>query len=505
MGDRYINQQSRFADNSDGKSIRETASQIHEVVSPMAEHDQRSIWYIDANNLYGYAMMQKLPYNDFEFITTTTLDVVLNTPDDSDHGYYIVCDIDYTNECKEITEQLALITNKRKINDNDLGYRERDGGKARSEKLSLDKNNKTEYMVHYRMLMFYVKMGVKVTKIHRVIKFKQDFICRNYIQNNINKRATAKTEAEKDVRKLMNNSLYGRMCMNPLHLFQSKFLHYEVKIMISVSKPSSKNITRYRNYSQIEYIKKKTEYSSPVYVGVTILERSKLHMFDVFYNILQPSLKDLTLHYKDTDSFVFSYSEGKVSDEHMDLNNLDIPIKTNNKVPGKFKHKLESKIMEEFIALSPKTYSFKNYPKNTKEKEIKKHNSARHINYYDALMNNTQRTVDECRIQKVGNNMTTTKTSKISLNIFDDKRFYVNNIKSYPHDENLYLFKRDLIKKICEAGSLINTTPIELLIKLGLDVSKESLESFIDNIKELTINDDRKLILAAITLYKYLL
>ena len=120
-------------------------------------------------------------------------------------------------------------------------------------------------------------------------------------------------------------------------------------------------------------------------------------------------------------------------------------------------------------------------------------------------MNNTQTTVDEFRIQKVGDNMTTTKTSKISLIIFDDKRFYVNNIKSYLHDENLYLFKRDLIKKICEAGYLINTTPIELLIKLGLDVSKESLEWFIDNIKELTINVDRKLILAAITLFNDLL
>ena len=282
--------------------------------------------------------------------------------------------------------------------------------------------------------------------------------------------------------------------MNPLHFFQSKFLHDEEKIMKSVSKATFKNITRYRYYSQIEYIKKKIEYSSPVYVGVTILELSKLHMFDVFYDILQPSLKDLTLHYMDTDSFVLSYSEGKVSDEHMDLSNLDIPIKTNNKVPGKFKHELGSRIIEEFIALSPKTYSFKNYPKNTKEKGIRKHNNARHIDYYNALMNNTQRTVDESRIQKVGDSMTTTKTSKISLNIFDDKRFYVNNIKSYPHHENLYLFKRDLIKKM-------NTTPIELLIKLGLDVSKESLESFINNIKELTINDDRKLILAAITLY----
>ena len=108
MGDSYIN-------NSDGKSI----------------------WYIDVNNLYSYAV-QKLPYKDFQFTTTTTLDAILNTPDDSDHAYYIVCDVDYTNNCKKRTEQLALMHNKRKINDNKLGYRERDGGKARSEKLILD-------------------------------------------------------------------------------------------------------------------------------------------------------------------------------------------------------------------------------------------------------------------------------------------------------------------------------------------------------------------------------
>ena len=77
-------------------------------------------------------------------------------------------------------------------------------------------------------------------------------------------------------------------------------------------------------------------------------------MFDVFYNILQPSLKDLALHYMDTDCFVLSYSEGKVSDEHMDLSNLEVPIKTKNKVPGKSQHELGSRIIEEFIALSTK-------------------------------------------------------------------------------------------------------------------------------------------------------
>ena len=69
---------------------------------------------------------------------------------------------------------------------------------------------------------------------------------------------------------------------------------------------------------------------------VTILELSKLHIFDVFY-ILQPSLKDLQLHYMDSDSSVLSFTEGNVPDEHMDLSNLEPAIKTNNKIPGKFK------------------------------------------------------------------------------------------------------------------------------------------------------------------------
>ena len=131
-------------------------------------------------------------------------------------------------------------------------------------------------------------------------------------------------------------------------------------------------------------------------------------------------------------------------------------------------------------------------------------------------MYNTERIVDECGIQKVGDNMTTTKTSKISLNTFDDKRFYVNNIKSYPHDENLYLSKRDLINKICETGwgraslvtptktkapSLIKNASVKLLCR-SLDGDKDLL---VNNILELTINDDRKLIEAAITLFNDLL
>ena len=216
-------------------------------------------------------------------------------------------------------------------------------------------------------------------------------------------------------------------------------------------------------------------------------------MYDVFYYILQPSLKDLQLHYMDTDSFVLSFTEGNVDNEHMDLSNLEPAIKTNNKVPGKFKHEMGSKIIEEFVALTPGTYSFKDYPNKTKDKGIKNYNNAIQEEYYNALMYNIERSVDECRIQKVGDNMTTTKTSMISLNTFDDKIFYVNNFKSYPHDENLYLFKRDLLK-------LIHQASVKLL-RRSLDGDKDLL---VYNILELTINDDRKLIEVAIILYNEL-
>ena len=90
MGDRYINNGNG---NGDGKGNGNGNDN---------SNSNRFIWYIDANNLYCYAMIQKLPYKDFEY-TDTSLDTILNTSDDSDNGYYIVCYFNYTNSCKDRT------------------------------------------------------------------------------------------------------------------------------------------------------------------------------------------------------------------------------------------------------------------------------------------------------------------------------------------------------------------------------------------------------------------
>ena len=93
-------------------------------------------------------------------------------------------------------------------------------------------------------------------------------------------------------------------------------------------------------------------------------------MYDTFYNVLKSSLQDLQLHHLDTDSYIISYIEGKITEEYLDLGNLDPLIKANYKKPGKFKYQFRDKIIDEFIVLSSKTYSIKYY--NTKEKGIKK-------------------------------------------------------------------------------------------------------------------------------------
>ena len=207
----------------------------------------------------------------------------------------------------------------------------------------------------------------------------------------------------------------------------------------------------------------------------------------------------------DTDSSILGFTKGKVVNGYMDLSNLDNPINTNNKVPGKFEHELGSKIIEEFIVIKPKTYSIKNY--GAKEKGIKKESNGKHEEYYSALVDNRERIIEESRIQKVGRSMATIKISKRSLSNFDDKRFYVNNIKSYPHDEDLYLFKRDLINKIREAASPIRE-PVSP-IKKTIDRDKNKLIGeatlLINNIMELTINSNRELIEAANRLYNELL
>ena len=217
-------------------------------------HNQakRFIWFIDANNLYGYAQFQKLPYKFLSF-NKISLGDVLNTDNDSDYGYWFICDIEYTKKAKDRTANFQPLPFKREVEKNELGYSQRPSTSSKSEKLLLDQNNKYEYPIHYRITKFVVKMGIKVTKIHRINKFKQNFIIKDYMELKTKMRTQAITEPEKDRFKLMNNSIFGKSCENPLKYLEAKILTNDYKILKAVSKPT----IRYDNFTLIEYFKKR--------------------------------------------------------------------------------------------------------------------------------------------------------------------------------------------------------------------------------------------------------
>ena len=119
------------------------------------------------------------------------------------------------------------------------------------------------------MLKFIVKMGIRVTKVHRIIKFKQDYNIRDYVEVNANMRAEAKTEAEKDIFKLMNNSLFGKSCENPLMCLEAKILTDDYEILKTVSKTTCKDVIRYDTLT--ESFKKEIRFDKPIYLASTVL------------------------------------------------------------------------------------------------------------------------------------------------------------------------------------------------------------------------------------------
>ena len=204
-------------------------------------NENKQILYIDANNLYGWAMSQYLPTGDFKKIqlccpsvtflenTESTLcddlelcdeikEDILSTPDDNEYGYFLECDLEYPVEIKEKTENFPLCPEDQIKADPNLFSDYMNSVKQTNykptPKLMCDVTNKQKYMMHHRVFKFHISMGMKVTKIHCVYRFKLDNWLEKYIDHNTKKRTVAKTNFEKDLYKLMNNSFFGKTMEN---------------------------------------------------------------------------------------------------------------------------------------------------------------------------------------------------------------------------------------------------------------------------------------------------
>ena len=138
--------------------------------------ENEKIFYIDANNSYGHSMSEPLPYDEIKFVQNVELEDILNTLDDSDIGYFVEVDLKYSDNIKEKTKNFPFAPeNKKIIPDNFSDYMEeiKPDTYIQTSKLICDWSDKKNYLIHYRMLKFYIRHGMMVDKVHNVISFKQ--------------------------------------------------------------------------------------------------------------------------------------------------------------------------------------------------------------------------------------------------------------------------------------------------------------------------------------------
>ena len=326
---------------------------------------------------------------------------------------------------------------------------------TKSKKLICDWSDKKKYLIHYRMLKFYARHGKIVEKIHEIISFKQSKWLESFISFNTQKRNRAKNNLEKDFFKLLNNAAFGKFLENVRNRLGLELIKKgdNKKIIKQQSKLTFSGIQKsYDNYDSYTFKKNEVVMDRAIYVGFAILELSKLHMYETYYDTLQPYFgqENLQLHYVDTDGMILSMKtkdiikDLKSLEDIFDFSNLDknhdLYSDKNKKVIGKFKIETPINIwIDEFVCLRSKAYSFKckdNDDENkNKIKGISK-SQSKHIKfeeYYNCLFGKEyQKECNNYIVRSINHEMVLQEVKKFTLSIFDDKRCYINETESIP-------------------------------------------------------------------------
>ena len=356
-------------------------------------------------------------------------------------------DVEYPKRLHELHSNLPFLSERMEVN--------------KSKKLVCNLFNKKKYVAHINTLKQALNHGLKFKKIHRVIEFNQEAWLKPYIDMNTELRKSAKNDFEKDLFKLMNNSVFGKTMENIRRHRDIKRVTTDRKRSKLVSEPNYHTINLIsEDLSIIETKKTKVKMNKPIYLGLSILEISKILMYEFWYDSMKPKYNDnIRLCYMDTDSFVmhiktndfykhiasdlenrFDTSNYKVNtSEPSALARRPLPTRENKKIIGLMKDELGGKTIKEFVTLRPKTYSFltddgkeDKKAKGTKKCIIKK--MIKFNDYKKCLLNGEIIFKLQQRFISNKRDVYTENVNKIALSNNDDKRIVLSNkMTSYPY------------------------------------------------------------------------
>ena len=300
-------------------------------------------------------MSKKLPTNGFKWIDNNEIneDFIKNYDENNDKGYILEVDVKYPKKLHGLHSDLPFLSEQMELN--------------KCKKLVCNLFNKKKYVAHINTLKQALNNGLKLKKSHRVIEFNQESWLKPCIDMNTELRKLAKNDFEKNLFKLMNNSVLGNAMENIRKHREIKLVTTDKKRCKLVSEPNYHTINL---ISEDLSIIEKNKMNKPIYLGLSILEISKTLMYEFWYDYMKPKYaNNVKLCYMDTDSFIMNI---KTNDFYKDISNdvenrfdtsnyeanRPLPKGKNKKVIGLMKDDLGGKIIKEFVTLRLKTYSF---------------------------------------------------------------------------------------------------------------------------------------------------
>ena len=266
----------------------------------------------------------------------------------------------------------------------------------------------------------------------------------------------------------MNNAVFGKIMENLRKHRDIKLVTTDKRTNRLVSEPNYHTTKWFsENLLATEMKKTKLKMNKPIYLGLSILEISKILIYEFWYDYMKPKYGDnVKLFYIDTDSFIMHI---KTEDFYKDIADdvekifdtsnyeVDRPLPTgkNKKVIGLMKDELGGNIMTEFVVLTPKTYSYltDDYEEDKKAKGTKKCVIKRRLkfnDYKDCLLNNQIVLKSQQRFKNERHVAYTEEINKIALSSNDHKRLQTfDRITSYPYGTSAgKVCKTELLKKV---------------------------------------------------------
>ena len=262
--------------------------------------------YLDVNSLYGWEMSKKLPVDHFKWeddLSIFTEEFIKNYDENSDKGYILEVDIEYPKDLQKLHSDLPFLPERMKIN--------------KCDKLVCNVRDKDYCVIHILALKQALNHGLKLSKVHRVIEFRQKEWLKPYIEVNTKLRMQAKNDIEKDFFRLMNKSVFGKTMENVRNHRDIKILTTDQRRSILASEPNYHS-TKYisKDLLIMEMKKVEVKMNKPIYLGQAILDISKTLMYEFCYDYIKPKYEDKArLCYMDTGSFVMDMNTEDIADD----------------------------------------------------------------------------------------------------------------------------------------------------------------------------------------------